>query len=383
MDKIERIRYNGNTNKNSKYKLEEPKIYGSFSQIRNIKNKVAKQIRIRYNLKKRKGIAIKMKITLQRGIWFVLIIINCIAIFQFSNQNAQISGNTSGKVVDWIADIIPSIKTLDEEEKTRVKEEIMQPIIRKLAHFSIYALLGFLIMGLTCTYKGTFYQKVLFSVLLSCCYAISDEIHQLFISGRSGQITDVFIDTAGALTGAIILMLIIKCYRRITKKQRERQKLEKDTKILFISSTGGHFNELMQLKPLFTKCTYHIVTETSPAMEHLKQEYGKKLDFLAYGTKKTPLRYIGILFINCFKSLWIYLEFRPQIVITTGTHTAGPMCCIAKILGSKVIYIETFANRNTKTQAGRLLYYIADVFIVQWEEMLSIYPKAIYLGGVY
>ena len=324
-----------------------------------------------------------MKVTVQRLIWSILIIANCIAIFQFSSQNAQISGNTSGRVVDWIAELIPSIQKLNEEEKTRIKEEVMQPIVRKLAHFSIYALLGFLIMGLASTYQGTFYQKILCSVLLACIYAISDEFHQLFISGRSGQITDVLIDTGGALTGAVIAMLMIKCYYKITKKQIARKKIEKDTKVLFISSTGGHFNELMQLKPLFAKCNYHIVTETSPAMEHLKQEYGKKLDFLVYGTKKTPIRYIGILLINSFKSLWIYLKFRPQIVITTGTHTAGPMCCIAKLLGSKVIYIETFANRNTKTETGTLLYHIADVFIVQWEEMLSIYPKAKYLGGLY
>lgn len=324
-----------------------------------------------------------MKITIQRLIWLVLIIINCFAIFQFSNQNSQISGNTSGRVVDWIAEWIPSIQSLDKEEKERVKEEIMQPIVRKLAHFSIYALLGFLIMGLASTYQGTFYQKVLCSVLLACLYAMSDEFHQLFISGRSGQITDVLIDTAGALVGAVICMLFIKCYRKITKKQIPRRKIDENTKLLLISSTGGHFNELMQLKPLFSKCNYHIVTETSPTMEHLKQEYGKKLDFLAYGTKKTPIRYVGILLRNCIKSLWIYLKFRPQIIITTGTHTAGPMCCIAKILGSKVIYIETFANRNTKTQTGTLLYHIADVFIVQWEEMLKIYPKAKYLGGLY
>ena len=146
---------------------------------------------------KKKRNDIEMKVTVQRLIWSILIIANCIAIFQFSSQNAQISGNTSGRVVDWIAELIPSIQKLNEEEKTRVKEEIMQPIIRKLAHFSIYALLGFLIMGLASTYQGTFYQKILCSVLLACIYAISDEVHQLFISGRSGQITDVLIDTAG------------------------------------------------------------------------------------------------------------------------------------------------------------------------------------------
>ena len=59
------------------------------------------------------------------------------------------------------------------------------------------------------------------------------------------------------------------------------------------------------------------------------------------------------------------------------------MCYIAKLFRSKVIFIETFANRNTKTLSGRLVYPIADTFIVQWEEMLKLYPKAIYGGWIY
>ena len=59
------------------------------------------------------------------------------------------------------------------------------------------------------------------------------------------------------------------------------------------------------------------------------------------------------------------------------------MCYIGKLFGSKIIYIETYANRNTKTATGRLIYPISDLFIVQWEEMLKIYPKAVYGGSIY
>ena len=59
------------------------------------------------------------------------------------------------------------------------------------------------------------------------------------------------------------------------------------------------------------------------------------------------------------------------------------MCCIGKIFGSKIIYIETFANRNTKTATGKLIYKIADLFIVQWKEMLKLYPKAVLGGSIY
>ena len=58
------------------------------------------------------------------------------------------------------------------------------------------------------------------------------------------------------------------------------------------------------------------------------------------------------------------------------------MCYLGKIFGSKIIYIETFANINKKTATGRLIYPIADLFLVQWEEMLELYPKAKYRGGL-
>ena len=154
-------------------------------------------------------------------------------------------------------------------------------------------------------------------------------------------------------------------------------------RVLFISSTGGHYNELMQLKSMFEKYNYHIITEKDKVTEEEKAKYGKKISYLLYGTRAHLLKYIFILFINCWLSLFYYIKYRPQYIVTTGTHTAGPMCCIGKIFGSKIIYIETFAKRNTKTATGRLIYKIADLFIVQWEEMLKLYPKAVLGGSIY
>ena len=84
-----------------------------------------------------------------------------------------------------------------------------------------------------------------------------------------------------------------------------------------------------------------------------------------------------------FKTIFLYFKIRPKVIITTGTHTAGPMCYLGKLFGSKIIYIETFANINKKTATGRLIYPIADLFIVQWEEMLELYPKAKYGGPIF
>lgn len=155
-------------------------------------------------------------------------------------------------------------------------------------------------------------------------------------------------------------------------------------KVMFISSTGGHFNELLMLKSMFKKYNYQIITEKTETNKNLKKTYGKRnIKFLMYGTRKHIITYPFKLFINCFKSLYFYIKFKPKYIVTTGAHTAGPMCCIGKIFGSKIIYIETFANSHSKTVTGSLIYKFADLFIVQWESMLDVYENATYGGWIY
>ena len=154
-------------------------------------------------------------------------------------------------------------------------------------------------------------------------------------------------------------------------------------KVLFISSTGGHLTELLELKSLFNEYDYHIITEKTKSNLNLKKIYKNKIDYLIYGTKDHKISYPFKLLANCFISLYLYFKIRPDYIITTGAHTAGPMCCIGKIFSSKIIYIETFANITTKTLTGRLVYHFADLFIVQWKNMLKLYPKAVYGGLIF
>lgn len=154
-------------------------------------------------------------------------------------------------------------------------------------------------------------------------------------------------------------------------------------KVLFISSTGGHLSEMMMLNDLFKKYDYHIITEKTKTTKVLKNKYRKRINYLIYGTKDHPISYLFKLFANCFKSLYFYLKIRPDFIVTTGAHTAGPMCCLGKIFGSRIIYIETFANIHTKTITGNQVYKFADLFIVQWESMLELYPDATYGGWIY
>ncbi len=154
-------------------------------------------------------------------------------------------------------------------------------------------------------------------------------------------------------------------------------------KVLFISSTGGHLTEMMQLKELFSKYDYHIITEKTKSNLSLASKYKGRINFLVFGTKDHILTYPFKLLYNCFKSLFLYIKIHPDYIITTGAHTAGPMCCIGKIFGSRIIYLETFANMTTKTVTGRFIYPFADKFIVQWESMKKLYPKADFGGWIF
>lgn len=154
-------------------------------------------------------------------------------------------------------------------------------------------------------------------------------------------------------------------------------------KVLFISSTGGHLSEMLQLKPMFKKYDYHIVTEYTDSTKNLKNIYPSKVDYLVFGTKDHLFTYIFKFGFNILKSIYLFFKIRPQYIVTTGTHTAVPICYIAKFFGSKVIFIETFANSESKTLSGKLVYPIADLFIVQWKSMLKLYPNAIYGGWIY
>ena len=314
----------------------------------------------------------------------ICIIVLCCKIFALSSQDGGVSAGTSRQFTEIL------LKTLGLECNDRTIE-IINPVIRKVAHFSVYMLLGFLTMCTCETFKWQKVYKFDFSTMFAFVFACSDELHQRLVPGRSGEFADVCLDTVGAMLGVfIVLAIALICVRIKKKKANKPKKLAEENsqdepkrKVLFIASTGGHLNELMQLKTLFKKYDYHIVTENTKVDKSLKKKYGDKMSFLIYGTKKYPISYIFKFIANSFISLYYFFKYQPEVIVTTGTHTAVPMCYIAKIFGSKVIFIETFANRTSGTVAGKLVYPIADTFVVQWEEMHKIYPKSVCWGWLY
>ena len=86
---------------------------------------------------------------------------------------------------------------------------------------------------------------------------------------------------------------------------------------------------------------------------------------------------------NTIKSLFLFIKLKPDVIITTGAHTAVPMCYIAWLFRKKIIYIESFAKSKEPTLTGKMIYPIATKFVVQWDDMKKVYPNAEVWGWIY
>ncbi len=138
-----------------------------------------------------------------------LVIACCVTIFCFSAQNSQNSGKLSGGITEFVISIIyPDFSEFSEPEQAEIIHNTSF-IIRKLAHFSIFLLLGFFsYMSIVSYKKPKRALKVTFSSMFCLLYAISDEFHQLFVPGRSGEVRDVCIDFSGAILGIVICLIL-------------------------------------------------------------------------------------------------------------------------------------------------------------------------------
>lgn len=142
-----------------------------------------------------------MKLNIIRIILSLLLLGTFFIIFGFSSQNGEESSSVSKKVSEAVIDL--TNKNVNQNDRTKMVETL-EPIIRKLAHFSIYLVVGLLLMALANTYDLSFKRKFVICLIAGALYATSDEIHQLFVSERSGQITDVLLDTFGVFVGSLI-----------------------------------------------------------------------------------------------------------------------------------------------------------------------------------
>ena len=151
---------------------------------------------------------------MKKVINIILIILWMGLIFVLSNDTAEASSKKSdGLIVRCVQDIIK--RDLSTKEKEKVLKYLVKPV-RKSAHFFLYFVLGILIINLFKSFELFNYKTILLAILLCFLYACSDEIHQLFIKGRSCEVRDILIDTIGSLSGISVYYLFSKISIRKT-----------------------------------------------------------------------------------------------------------------------------------------------------------------------
>ena len=148
-------------------------------------------------------------------------------------------------------------------------------------------------------------------------------------------------------------------------------------KICLVGSSGGHLTHLYMLKPFWQdKERFWVTFDKEDASSLLKDE---KVYPCYYPTNRNLWNLIR----NTFVAIKILCREKPDLLISSGAAVAVPFFYIAKLMGKKLIYIEVFDRIDKPTITGKLVSPIADKFIVQWEEMKQVYPKAVNLGSIF
>lgn len=144
----------------------------------------------------------------KRYLKILLIIIWIIVIFLFSNQNAKKSLELSKGVTYKVVEVVKGKDYPEEKKQSLVKELVA--FIRKCAHFFLYFVLAIFVFILLNEFIPINKKIILFTILCCLIYAITDELHQGFINGRSARIFDVFVDTCGSTLSTCIMYTIYK-----------------------------------------------------------------------------------------------------------------------------------------------------------------------------
>lgn len=150
-----------------------------------------------------------------------------------------------------------------------------------------------------------------------------------------------------------------------------------EQKLLLVANNGGHLLQLRHLMDVWKD--YDRLWVTGDKQDATWLLCGEKVVNGHFPTDRNLFNLVR----NFILALRLMVKNKPNWVISTGAGMAVPFCFAAKLFGKKIMYIESFAKITSPTISGKIVYPIADVFLIQWKELRSVYPKAKYVGTVY
>ena len=148
-------------------------------------------------------------------------------------------------------------------------------------------------------------------------------------------------------------------------------------KIALVGSSGGHLTHLYLLKKFWeNEDRFWVTFDKTDAKSILKEERFYPCYYPTNRNVKNTIK-------NTILAFKILRKEKPDLIISSGAAVAVPFFWIGKLFGAKTVYIEIFDRIDKPTLTGKLVYPVTDKFIVQWEELKKVYPKAINLGGIF
>ncbi len=151
-------------------------------------------------------------------------------------------------------------------------------------------------------------------------------------------------------------------------------KERKQLKVCVACSPGGHLVQVRQLAQVYEKYDYFYFTFSGPVAESLAKD--SRVRTIPNIVRNNPISW----FVGAYLSAKIALAERPDVVITTGAGVVVFFCVFARMLGAKVIFIESMAKVEKPTLTARFLYPFSNLFFVQWPDLIKFFPKAKFEG---
>ena len=154
-------------------------------------------------------------------------------------------------------------------------------------------------------------------------------------------------------------------------------KQKKTSRICLAASAGGHLSQLLKLAESWTNYETFCITTKKDVARGLFQKYGKAY-IVVECNRQHPLWVMKVL-LRCIR---IVFREKPHVVISTGAAVGCITCFLGKLIGATVIWIDSITNVERISLSGRMVRYIADLFLVQWPELAEQYNNVEYVGPV-
>ncbi|MDC3232470.1 UDP-N-acetylglucosamine transferase subunit ALG14 [Prochlorococcus sp. AH-716-A09] len=162
-------------------------------------------------------------------------------------------------------------------------------------------------------------------------------------------------------------------FNSLKKQKIIDNNINKKLDILYLSSCGGHLVQILEIAKHFKECNYHFIVNDRTDLNEIMIG---KTSYLTHAERNI------LQIINIFEAIFYLVKFRPKVLISTGSSPAVWFGLIGRVMGVKILFIESISRILSPSLTGKLMYYIASKMYVQWPKLKKKFPKTFYKGNL-